>query len=258
MAEREKTRRGGAGRLALAAGAALALVPGPAVAQVSPYGSNSGHPGDELPPGRRGSPNIQVVSHLPLGGFMHVADIEIEQDPARPYVYVSKRFDPTGVDILDLAHPERPRLLMRWRIEDSALHQGSGALDGKAFRIGDRYYYVQSFQFASGGPDRDLGAVVFDVTGLPDPSRVREVGRIREPDTPGGFHNIYVYRHSDGRVLLFATVSAAYANVYDLGRFVEGDPEALVAKVPLPETGEGPGRYHDFFVGYEPASGQDR
>ncbi|MFQ5747177.1 MAG: LVIVD repeat-containing protein [Gemmatimonadota bacterium] len=258
MRESEGIRpRRAAGR-AVALACVLAILPRGATAQDSPYGANLGHPGDDLPPGRRGTPNIEVVSHLPLGGFLHVADIEIEQELARPYVYVSKRFDPTGVDILDLSNPRRPRVLLRWRIEDSALHQGSGALDGKAFRVGDRYYYVQSFQFASGGPDRDLGAIVFDVTGLPDASKVREVGRIREPDTPGGFHNIFVYRHSDGRTLLFTTVGASHANVYDLGRFVRSESEALAATIPLPDVGEGPGRYHDFFVGYEPESGQDR
>jgi len=235
---------------------------GVARAQTSPYPANLGHPGDGLPPGMRGSANIQVVSHLPLGGFLHVADIEMEQEMDRPYVYVSKRFDPTGVDIISIANPARPQVIRRWRIENSALHQGSGALDGKYFRLGKRAYYVQSFQFRSGGPDADLGAIVFDVTGLPDGSKVKEVARIREPETPGGFHNIYIYKHSDGRVLLFTTVRAPYTNVYDMGRLVGGDLEgARVAQIPLPETAEttGPNRsFHDFYAGYDPATGRDR
>ena len=36
-----------------------------------------------------------------------------------------------------------------------------------------------------------MGAVVLDVTALP--ARVEEVARIRTPDDPGGFHNIFFY-----------------------------------------------------------------
>ena len=59
---------------------------------------------------------------------------------------------------------------------------------------------------------------VFDVTGLPDTSTVKEVARIAEPDLVGGVHNIYVYKHTNQRVLMFATVSDCFAHVYDLGR----------------------------------------
>lgn len=36
-----------------------------------------------------------------------------------------------------------------------------------------RYYFLQAFQFSTGGPDVDLGAVVFDVTRLPDTTKIR-------------------------------------------------------------------------------------
>ena len=36
-------------------------------------------------PEKRGSDNIQVVSHLPLGAALSIADIEIEQEMDRPY-----------------------------------------------------------------------------------------------------------------------------------------------------------------------------
>jgi len=229
-----------------------------------PYPIRFGRPGDQLPPGRRGTPNLHLLSHLPLGGYLHVADVEIEQELSRPFAYVSKRFDPTGFDVIDLTDPENARVIHRWRIENSSLHQGSGALDGRYFKHGGRYYYVQSFQFGQGGPDNDLGAIVFDVTGLPDPATVREVGRIREPGTPGGFHNIFIYKHSDGRPLLFTTTPSDVANVYDMGRFVEGDHDgALVATIPVPETEYwaltgGSASWHDFYIGYDVATGQDR
>jgi len=113
----------------------------------------------------------------------------------------------------------------------------------------------------AGGPDADLGAVVLDVTDLPDADSVREVARIREPGLPGGFHNIFIYKHSNGRVLLFTTIADPYAHVYDLGYVVEGRvDEALVARVPVPEDQAGPGTrgYHDFYSGYHTDTETDR
>jgi hypothetical protein len=165
-----------------------------------------------------------------------------------------------GMDIIDLHDPARPEVIYEWRIEDQDLHAGNGAMDVKHFKWDGRYYVVQSVQFGRGGPDSDMGAVVLDVTGLPDPETVREVGRIRAPDQPGGFHNIFVYKHSNGRVLLFSTVSSPMAHVYDLGYVVEGRvDEALVATVPLPgDYSGGGGSYHDLYTGYHTDSEQDR
>ncbi|GMR12928.1 MAG: hypothetical protein BMS9Abin29_1123 [Gemmatimonadota bacterium] len=253
-------------QLGLLATALSVLVPAsPLAAQAGqnpgPWPVQMGRPGDALKPGERGTSNIRMLSHVPLGGFLHVADVEIEQEESRPFVYVSRRFDPTGFDVISVADPDNAEVIYRWRIENSALHQGSGALDGRYFKHKGRYYYVQSTQFGQGGPDADLGAIVFDVTGLPDASQVREVGRIREP---GGFHNIYMYKHSDGRPLLFTTTRSEFAYVYDMGRFVEGNQDgALVARIANPETAYwalsgGNGSWHDFYVGYDLATGQDR
>ena len=217
-------------------------------------------------PLQRGSANIEVLGHLPLGPALSVSDIDVEQDLDRPYAYVGRiRYGdagPRGLDIISIEDPEHPELLYEWRIEDQELHLGNGGMDVKHFKVNGRHYVVQSLQFGQGGPDRDLGAVVLDVEGLPDPSSVREVARIREPLLPGGFHNIFVYKHSDGRVLLFATVSGPYANVYDLGKIVEGasPEEALAGRIPNPQvsaTSPGSG-YHDFYVGYHPDTDEDR
>jgi hypothetical protein len=215
---------------------------------------------------QRGSDNIEVLGHLPLGARLSVADMDLEQEMHRPYAYVARMvygFDgPKGTDIISLEDPENPELLYEWRIEDQDLHQRTGGMDVKHFKWNDRYYLVQSLQFGSGGPDNDLGAVILDVTGLPDPSTVREVARIREPDFPGGFHNIFIYKHQNDRVYLFTTASAPGALIYDLGMIVEGDLEnAQVGMVPVPESalGSGGGRgYHDFYVGYHPDTGEDR
>ena len=210
----------------------------------------------------RSSQNMHVQSHVPLGGAFTTADIEIEQELSRPYVYVSRMLV-HGFDIIELDDSGKGEQIFSWRIENAELHQGSGAMDGKYFKLNGRYYYVQGFQFRQGGPDADLGAIVFDVTGLPDVSTVREVGRIRAPDTPGGFHNVFAYKHSDGRVLLFTTVVGPHANIYDMEVFLNDGPEqGLIGRIPVPEnptpaTGLSQ-TYHDFYIGFDPATQQDK
>ena len=184
-----------------------------------------------------GSSNIAVLGHIPLGPRLSVADMELEQELHRPFAYVSRMVygdeGPKGTDIIDLADPADPKVIHEWRIEDQDLHLPTGGMDVKYFKWEGRYYVVQSLQFGQGGPNNDLGAVILDVTSLPDVTGVKEVARIREPELPGGFHNIFIYKHSDGRVLLLATVSGPFANVYDLGKIVEGDMDGrLAGRVP--------------------------
>ena len=216
-------------------------------------------------PLQRGSDNIEVLGHIPLGPRLSVADMELEQEMHRPYAYVARMqygpVGPKGLDIINLEDPENPELIYEWRIENQDLHLPTGGMDTKHFKWNDRYYAVQSLQFGQGGPNSDLGAVILDVTGLPDPSTVEEVARIREPEMPGGFHNIFIYKHSNDRVYLFTTANAPGALVYDLGMIVEGDLEnARVGLVPVPESALGSGGrgYHDFYVGYHPDTGEDR
>jgi len=209
---------------------------------------------------------MTVLSHIPLGGPGSVSDVEVEQDPARPYAYVARRNGPIGFDVIDLSDPENARVIKRWRIEDEELHVG-GAMDGRYFSWNGRTYYVQSMQLRQSGPNSNVGAIVFDVTNLPE--QMTEVGRLRQSETPGGFHNIYMYAHSSGRPLLFAT-SGQYAKVFDMGRFVDGDESEmddvlrdenreLVGRVPVAETENMWSRgYHDFMVQYHPETGQDR
>ncbi|MDA0329286.1 MAG: hypothetical protein O2958_09795 [Gemmatimonadetes bacterium] len=238
-----------------AAAALLLAVTTPIVAQQVPWS-----------PLRRGSDNVEVLGHLPLGPRLSVADMDVEQEMHRPFVYVARMvygFDgPKGTDIISIEDPERPKLLYQWRIENQDLHQRTGGMDVKHFKWNDRYYLVQSLQFGQGGPDTDLGAVILDVTGLPDASTVREVARIREPEMPGGFHNIFIYKHSNDRIYLFTTANAPGALIYDLGMIVDGNlANARVGMVPVPESalGSGGGRgYHDFYVGYHPDTGEDR
>jgi hypothetical protein len=215
---------------------AIAGIAGVAHAQ---YPFQTGRPGTEYTPGHQGSPNIKVLSHLPLGGYLHVAEIDVEEELARPYVYVAKRFHPTGVDIIQIADPTKPKVIWEWRIDDSELTQGSGGLEVKYFKTKGRYYLVLSTQFQQGGPHVDLCAVVFDVSGLPDTKKVREVRRLTIKDIPGGCHEIYTYKHSDGRALLVTTTTGPDAHVYDMDRFLAGEPgQGLIGKIPIttPET----------------------
>ena len=214
----------------------------------------------QYPPGQQGSSNVKILSHVPHGGLFHATDIEIEEELSRPYVYASAYNTPPAFHILSVKEPTDAEVIYSWLIENPDLHQGAGMMDGKYFKTRGRYYYVQSVQFQSGGPDADLGGIVFDVTGLPDTSRIEEAGRIRAPATPGGFHNIFAYKHSDGRVLLFTTVSAPQANVYDMERSLAGDgDQGLIARVPVPPNPLRPNRgYHDFYIAYDPATRQDK
>jgi hypothetical protein len=213
---------------------------------------------DAGPPRPRRSPNVHVVAHVPSGGHYTIGDIEIEQELARPYAYVTRLFE-HGFDVIDLREPEEARLIYSWRIENAELHTGRGPQRGRYFKHAGRYYYVQGVQFGQGGPNRDVGAIVFDVTSLPDTAGVREVGRISAADAPGGFHNIFMYKHSDGRPLLFAT-SGPGAKVYDMARFIAGDADhGLVGLVPVePSVDALSTGYHDFWVGFHQESQQDR
>ncbi len=248
-------------------GVVLALALGTASgAQAQNSASSNDAPPGVLPGVKvGGSSNIHLIAHIPLGGFVRVMDDEIEQDADRPYAYVSQAFDHTGFSIIDLRDLGNIKVLYRWGIENPALHHPMmGAMDGKYFKMNGRYYYVQSLQFAQGTPDADLGAVVADVTGLPDTSKIKIVARIRAPDYPGGFHNTFVYRHSDGHTYLVTTVTGAHTNVYDLQKVVSGGEQSTwkVGEFPVPES-EGNTRmgrygYHDFYLAYDPTTHQDK
>ena len=157
------------------------------------------------------------------------------------------------------------KLLYRWQIENAGLHKTIlGAPDGKYFKLNGRYYYIQTFQFSTGTPDGDLGAVVANVTGLPDTSKIKIVARIREPQYPGGFHNSYVYRHSDGHIYLVVTVDGPHAQVYDMAKVLAGGDPAQwkIGEIPVPTSSDnsrlGMSGYHDFYIAYDPATHQDK
>jgi len=213
-------------------------------------------------PIKPGSDNMEVVAHVPLGGPETVADIELEQELSRPYAYVARaRFNEAlamGMDVIDLTDPSAPVVAHKWRIENEELHLGRGGLDVKYFKHAGRYYVVLAVQFRP-GPNYDLGGIVFDVTDLPSGKPPVEVARIAEPDKPGGFHNIFIYKHSSGVPLLFTTISGDTAHIYDLSKVVSGDAgRALIGQVPIPAEGDIRRAYHDFYVGWHEETESDR
>ncbi len=212
------------------------------------------------PIGQPGTRNIEVVAHVPLPGqrFSH-SDLEVEQEMERPFVYIAQRFGTSGFYAISIADPENPEILYRWTIENPELHVGTGGLDPKYAKVDGRYYLMVSFQFGAGGPNTDLGVIVWDVTGLPDASTIREVARIRLPEYPGGVHNIFAYKHSDGRALLFATTQSEHTFIYDIAEVVRTGGEAqAVGRVTVPSPTARARQWHDFVIQYHPDSEQDR
>ena len=239
---------------------ALGVVASGASAQVTCFADpNCVQPVTGYAVGQPGTPNIEVVSHKPLPGdrFSH-ADIEIEQEMDRPFVYIAQRFGASGFYALSIEDPERPEVLYHYVVDDPDLHLGSGCVDIKYAKAEGRHYVIVSCEFSQGGPDHDLGGMVFDVTGLPDPSTVRKVADLRLPLMPGGFHNIFTYKHSNGRSLLVATTPQVEAYVYDIAQVAEGVREP-VASIPVPNPESTNYRtWHDTYLGYLPDAAQDR
>ncbi|MBI4503689.1 MAG: hypothetical protein HY700_21320 [Gemmatimonadetes bacterium] len=214
----------------------------------------------QYPPGLQGSPNVHVQYHLPLTGGM---DTRIDQDLSRPYVYFSHR-TPAGFHIIDIKDPRKSSVIYSWQIENPELAQGSST-GVMLFKLKGRHYSIASMQLGQNGPASDVVAVIHDMTGLPDTTKVKEVARIRNLENKGGSHEAFSY-NSDGRALFFTTVArGGVADIYDLEKVIAaGTAEAArVGRIPVPDgtirkdVAVAP-IYHDFFVGYDPATHQDK
>ena len=77
-----------------------------------------------------GSEKMHQLARIPShDGAWKAADVELEQDKNRPYVYLSGfvNFDAT---IYDISNTSSPKQIYRWQIENPELHRGIGAMDG--------------------------------------------------------------------------------------------------------------------------------
>src|SRR5215510_13463784 len=91
--------------------------------------SGTGRWSTKFQPGEQGSKNIELMSHIPLGGNFSAGDIEAEQELSRPYVYVGRfqgPFKEAGFSIISMKDPKKAQLLYSWRIENPELHVGVG------------------------------------------------------------------------------------------------------------------------------------
>lgn len=225
-------------------------------AQTSPVGT--------ILPGVKmgGSANVRVLGHLPLGGLFRVTDVALEQENGRPFAYAAQSLERTGFTAFDISDPEHARVLLRWTIDRPEAHRGRGGVRARYFRARGGTYLALGTSFDSSSAEPDLAALIVDVSALPDTSRVRVVTRLRLPEAPGGARDLFVYKHSDGRGLLFIAAREPFAEVYDLDAIVAGrGADARIGRIPIPSfdvrDGESPG-YSGMFVGYDPATGHDK
>lgn len=185
----------------------------------------------------RGSRNIRVAGHLLIDGG--TAALAVEQAPDRPYAYLATRGEQGGFVALDLTDIASPTSVALWPLAETE------GRDLTLFARQGRHYLVQA---------TSSGAVVVDVTGMPDDSRLQEAARIPEER---GFRGLFAYRHSDGRALLLAT-GGGQVFVYDLAGVLNGTG-GLVTTFDTPEQLDATTSGFDVvFAGYEPDSGQDR
>ncbi len=208
-----------------------------------------------------GSSNVRMLGHLPLDGYFSLGGVDIEQELARPYVYVSGMNDKAGFTVVGVADPAKPAILYQWRFPMAAGDSGLAGENGRYFKLKGRYYYAKTVQFNVGSPHDSLGLLVFDVTGLPDPATVKEVAHIGS--LGARVVHVFPYKHSDGRLLLLTTPTVgAYAQIYDASKLLAGGAQqALLGQVPIPaevnlkQFARG---YHDSYAAYDPASRQDK
>ena len=124
---------------------------------------------------RGGSAKMKRLAHVPAhDGAWKAADVELEQEPNRPYAYLSG-FVNYDVTIYDIRNTAAPKQIYRWSIENPELHRGIGAMDGKYFKINGRYYL---FNIASPGSRWARTVIVHRADGKKRRSRFRSVAPI--------------------------------------------------------------------------------
>ncbi len=126
------------GRAALLA--AVASLPGISASQA------------QTPLGKKGgSDNVELVAHLPLSGYFTVAGVDIEQELARPYVYVSGFAEYAGFTVISVKEPHDPKVVYEWKFPGRENRVGRPRVSVQALRRPDLV-----------GDDPDRGAICTD------------------------------------------------------------------------------------------------
>ena len=140
-------------------------------------------PGAKLPAfdaKHNGSEKMHMLAHVVAHpGAWKAADIELEQDRDRPVRLPLRLRQLRRRRSTTSATRRRRRRSSSGRSRIPSCIAASARWTASTSRSANKYYYAQSFQFMQGSPDADLGAVIFDVTGLPD--REQGEGRRAHP-----------------------------------------------------------------------------
>ncbi len=179
--------------------------------------------------GSRGSRNMYLISHMPLGGMKatkgsatagfealgrNTGDVVLDQGVGRPFVFVAKRGADQGVVAINISDEANPRVVGEWKSK-------AEVADIILFKSGPRTFLVATHPTS--------GATILDVTD-PDEGQFDTIASL---EVDGGLHHGFAYRHSNGRAYFFAT-GGGNIFVYDLARLTSGDGTA-VTSIPLPE-----------------------
>ncbi len=117
-------------------------------------------PGTALPASdakHNGTEKMHMLAHVVAHpGAWKAADIELEQDRDRPYVYLCG-FVNFDVQIYDIRNTSAPKKIYEWTIENPELHRGIGAMDGKYFKIGKQVLLRAVVPVHAGEPRRRPG-----------------------------------------------------------------------------------------------------
>ncbi|MDA1029054.1 MAG: hypothetical protein O3B41_08395 [Bacteroidetes bacterium] len=203
--------------------------------------------------GARGSRNMELVSHLPLGGMKaasgsatagfealgrNTSDVVFDQSQGRPFVFVGKKGADQGVVAINISDDKNPIVVGEWRSE-------AEVADLILFKSGPLTYLIATHPSS--------GATVLNVSD-PDEGQFDQVARI---SVDGGLHHGFAYRHSNGRGYFFGT-GGGDIFVYDLDRLAAG-ATTVFQTIPLPE--EVPAikyGFHSVYVQYEATTESDR
>ena len=203
--------------------------------------------------GSRGSRNMKLVSHIPLGGMKaangsatagfealgrNTGDVVLDQGRNRPFVFVARKGDVPGVVAINISDESKPVQVGEW-------NSPSEVADLISFKSGSNFFLIATHPSS--------GATVLEVTD-PDEGQFDIVATI---EVEGGFHHGFAYRHSNGRSYFFGT-GGGNIFVYDLERLSSG-VTSVVTSIPLPEDVPAVAYgFHSVSVQYEASTESDR